>query len=92
MKNPDLISDNLREAVAQLQKTIDCLASGQRFGTRVPQAYTEQNLEVDLHHAQHHINVAWHIRQENRDKIIACAPEDFELWSRPWSTEAGRAQ
>lgn len=62
MKKCDLIISHLRECIGQLESTIECLESGLVRHRHEPLQYNEGHLQIDLAHAYHHMNFAWHIR------------------------------
>jgi len=62
------------EAIEQLQEIVNEIDSG-------PQ-YSESEFMVQLGHAYHHVNYAWHIRTASRDQATACSEADFVEWSK----------
>ncbi len=82
MNNCDLIISHLRECIGQLESTIECLESGLVRHRHEPLQYNEGHLQIDLAHAYHHMNFAWHIRNVSRERAIACECGDFEDWSK----------
>ena len=74
MNNRQLIIDNLQEAIEQLQEIAAELANDQE--------YDEGQLRVDLEHAYHHINYAWHIRGVSESEAAECSEENYVKWSR----------
>ena len=74
MKNRDLIISNLEEAIEQLQETVNEL--------RNDTEYDEGQLRIDLEHAYHHLNFAWHIRQASEAEAAECSQENYIKWSK----------
>lgn len=74
MKNRDLIAINLEEAIEQLQETAKEL--------RENPEYSEIELQLDLEHAYHHLNYAWHIRSASEPEVAECSQENYAKWSK----------
>ena len=74
MKNVELIRQNISEAMEQLKEIEAILLSGSE--------YDESAFSIDLGHAYHHLNFAWHIRNISEKDAIECAKENFKKWSR----------
>ena len=73
MKNKGIMKSNLSEAVEQLNDII----------ARVDDPdYSEAKFMVQLEHAYHHMNFAWHIRTESENDVIECTAENFKRWSK----------
>lgn len=74
MRNRDLIRENFEEAIEQLQEIVKEL--------RERAEYSEPELRIDLEHAYHHINYAWHIRNATESELTECSGENFSKWSK----------
>jgi TolA-binding protein len=74
MKNRDLIIGNIEEAIEQLQDAVSEL--------RNDQEYDEGQLRLDLEHAYHHLNYAWHIRTASEPEAAECSQENYVKWSK----------
>lgn len=74
MNNRDLIISNLEEAIEQLQETVAELSSDLE--------YEECQLRIDLEHAYHHLNYAWHIRKASESEAEECSRENYVKWSK----------
>lgn len=89
MRNRDLIISNLRESICSLETITEGLKTGFVFGRTRPLTYGESNFRVDLEHAYHHMNFAWHIRNVSHARAVKCAQDDFEVWSKfPFGVES----
>lgn len=74
MKNRDLIIINLEEAIEQLQDTVSSLSNHQE--------YDEGQFRLDLAHAYHHVNFAWHIRAVSQSEVAECSQDNYVKWSK----------
>lgn len=74
MNNRDLIIANLEEAIEQLQETASEI--------RDDKEYDEGQLRIDLEHAYHHLNYAWHIRKASESEAAECSQENYVKWSK----------
>ena len=74
MKNRDLIIVNLEEAIEQLQEVV--------FSLRNSQEYDEGQFRLDLAHAYHHVNFAWHIRTATESDAAECSQDNYVKWSK----------
>ena len=74
MKNRDLIVINLEEAIEQLQDTVSSLSNNQE--------YDEGQFRLDLEHAYHHLNFAWHIRAASQLEVAECSQDNYVKWSK----------
>ncbi len=74
MNNRDLIIANLEEAIEQLQETISEIGSNKE--------YDEVELRIDMEHAYHHLNYAWHIRNVSASEAEECSKENYVKWSK----------
>lgn len=74
MKNHRIIAENLAEAVEQLELTIARLRS--------ETSISEEEFQIELEHAYHHLNFAWNVRNESVDKVNKCSDSDFAKWSK----------
>lgn len=74
MKNKELIASNIEEAKLELDSILFDLASNPE--------YSEAELQIALEHAYHHLNYAWHIRNVDEKRAVACSDEDFVKWSK----------
>ena len=73
MKTKASSKSNLSEAVDQLNEIIEEIDGPE---------YSETELMIQLEHAYHHMNFAWHIRSESEKDVIDCAGEKFRKWSK----------
>jgi hypothetical protein len=74
MNNKELIKLNISEAIEQLQDIISKMESDPE--------YSEPELMVELGHAYHHINYAWHIRNGSEKEAEECSEEHYIKWSK----------
>jgi hypothetical protein len=69
--NLEIIRSNLAEAIEQLVKTERKAASG---------VLTEEEFQIDLQHAYHHINFSWNIRRVATAEYASLTQEQFHKW------------
>lgn len=74
MKNRDLIAINLDEAIEQLQETAKELRENPDF--------SEIEFQLDLEHVYHHVNFAWHIRNETQEAAAECSEANYAKWAK----------
>lgn len=74
MNNKSLIAANIEEAKEELENMLANLANSPD--------YSVAEFKVSIEHAYHHLNFAWHIRNENANRVKACSPDDFKAWSK----------
>ncbi len=72
--NWNIISSNIQEAIEELQKLDEKIASAKRP--------SETELELSLRHAYHHLNSAWHIRRTETNKYRNLTNSDFKKWGK----------
>ena len=68
------VASHLSEALEELQRTISSLQSSG--------AYSEEELQVALEHAYHHLNTAWNGRNTSPVKAGAATDAEFTVWGR----------
>lgn len=72
--NRRVVLFHLREAVEELDRTIDALSRDRRYG--------EEALEVAMGHAYHHLNTAWNGRNQTDKQFRDCTDQDFKRFRR----------
>jgi len=68
----DFVVFNLREAAAELSRTIDQIQADVEFD--------EAELRVAVAHIFHHLNTAWNARDATPERVSACSSKDFFAW------------
>ena len=71
--NCEIIRSNLAEAIEQLQKLERKAAEGE---------LCEEELQVGLQHAYHHVNFAWNVRRISTSEYSNLTQSQFESWGR----------
>jgi hypothetical protein len=71
--NREIIRSNLAEAIEQLQKLERKAADGE---------LGEEELQVGLQHAYHHVNFAWNVRRISTSEYSKLTQSQFESWDR----------
>ena len=71
--NREIIRSNLAEAIEQLQKLERKAAEGE---------LCEEELQVGLQHAYHHVNFAWNVRRISTSEYSNLTQSQFESWGR----------
>jgi hypothetical protein len=71
--NPRIIESNLSEAIEELEKLRE-LAARKRL--------KEQELQVGLQHAYHHLNFAWNICRVSTSEYANLTQARFDRWSK----------
>jgi len=69
--NPKIIGSNLSEARDELNKLLMKIDAG---------ALHEDELQVGLLHAYHHINFAWNVRRVATSRYASLTQREFETW------------
>lgn len=72
--NKDWIAFHLREALEQLQDSIDRLDRQQN--------YSETDFQIEISHVYHHINTAWNSRNASPDEVRDHSDADFDNWQQ----------
>jgi len=94
--NWDLILSEVREARGSLDDIIEMIeargddakaeeALGSRYITLSPnerERHLRRKMEIDLRHAYHHMNFAWHIRRIDPQKYTNLSTRDFKRWGK----------
>ena len=94
--NWDLMLSEMREARGSLDDIIEMIeargddvkaeeALGSRYITLSPndrESHLRRKLEIDLRHAYHHMNFAWHIRRIDPQKYINLSDRHFKEWGK----------
>jgi hypothetical protein len=70
--NRDWVLFNLREAEAELRRTIAELESTPDYGVG--------EFSVAMAHAYHHLNTAWNSQNASAAAVQECAKDDFDRW------------
>jgi len=71
--NLEIIQGNLSEAVEELKRL-------QRKAAR--KELTEEEFQVGLLHAYHHLNFAWNIRRQTTEQYASLNEKQFKEWGR----------
>jgi hypothetical protein len=71
--NREIIRSNLAEAIEQLQTLERKAAEGE---------LCEEELQVGLQHAYHHVNFAWNVRLISTSEYSNLTQSQFESWGR----------
>jgi hypothetical protein len=69
--NYKIIRSNIEEAIEELQKLGNRLGDG---------ALVEEELQIGLGHAYHHLNVAWNVRRVSTRAYANMTQELFQQW------------
>ena len=69
--NLELIESNLSEAIEELKKLQDRASNGE---------LKEENLQIGLRHAYHHLNFAWNIRHMSTMQYAHLTQAQFDRW------------
>ncbi len=94
--NWDLMLSEMREARGSLDDIIEMIkargddakaeeALGRRYIMLSPndrERHLRRKLEIDLRHAYHHMNFAWHIRRIDPQKYIHLSDRNFKRWGK----------
>jgi len=70
--NTRSIRSNIVEARDELAAILALLDSGELD--------REEEFQVRLEHAYHHLNFAWHTRDVPDSRVVACEQHDFDAW------------
>jgi hypothetical protein len=71
--NREIIKSNISEAIEELQKLERKAMDGE---------LREEELQIGLLHAYHHINFAWNIRRISTSEYSHLTQEQFESWGK----------
>jgi len=71
--NRAIIRSDIASAIEELHKLEQKAASG---------ALTEDELQVGLNHAYHHLNFAWNIRRISTSEYARLTQDQFEQWGK----------
>ena len=71
--NLEIIESNLSDAVEELECLRDSAANGE---------LNEEQLQVGLCHAYHHLNFAWNIRHVPAPEYAKLTQSQFERWGK----------
>lgn len=71
--NPKIIGSNICEARDELNKLLARIDAG---------ALHEEELQVGLLHAYHHLNFAWNIRRVATSRYTSLTQQEFEAWGK----------
>ena len=72
--NWKIILGNVREAREELQALEAAIESGRQR--------SEEDLEISLRHASHHLNFAWNIRRVTTKGYANLSNAEFRRWGR----------
>jgi hypothetical protein len=71
--NLEIIKSNLSEAREELEKLERKAKNGE---------LTEEELQIGLRHAYHHLNFSWNIRQISTSQYASLTQAQFDRWGR----------
>ncbi|HWE49037.1 MAG TPA: hypothetical protein VG273_04585 [Bryobacteraceae bacterium] len=71
--NFDIIGSNISEAAEELAKLQGLAAAG---------TLSEEELQIGLLHAYHHLNFAWNIRHEATSTYASLTQRQFNRWGK----------
>jgi hypothetical protein len=71
--NRKIIASNIREAIEELQKLEGKALNG---------TLLEEQLQVGLLHAYHHLNFSWNVRRVSSSEYASLDKNRFEQWGR----------
>ena len=72
--NKEFVLFDLREALEELQRTINEIETDDDYGN--------EEFQVAMSHLYHHLNTAWNSRDASSERHIECSNEDFKQWRR----------
>ena len=70
----DIVSLNICEAREELERIESLIAAG------TPP--DEEDFQICMQHAFHHLNVAWNARHESIDRYANLSQDDYERWGQ----------
>ena len=70
--NREWVSWNLKEAIEELEKTINELKNDE--------PYDDPELSVRLTEVYHHLNTAWNSRKASPAEVRECSQDNFDKW------------
>jgi hypothetical protein len=71
--NAKIVHSNLGEAIAQLRRLERKASDGK---------LREEEMQVGLLHAYHHLNFAWNVRRISISEYSNLTPSQFERWGK----------